>query len=116
GSSTLRPKPPYRVSPLDLHVLGTPPAFVLSQDQTLHPRYHNPLAPSGARRIATSTESLNGPSKPLAAPHPAQSLAPGGTQGTTRTHHSRTRCLVVKDQPSGFPSRIRRSRKRHFSS
>ncbi len=22
--------------PLDLHVLGTPPAFVLSQDQTLH--------------------------------------------------------------------------------
>ena len=25
-------------SPLDLHVLGTPPAFVLSQDQTLHKR------------------------------------------------------------------------------
>ena len=24
--------------PLDLHVLGTPPAFVLSQDQTLHIR------------------------------------------------------------------------------
>ena len=24
--------------PLDLHVLGTPPAFVLSQDQTLHNR------------------------------------------------------------------------------
>ena len=24
-----------RMSPLDLHVLGTPPAFVLSQDQTL---------------------------------------------------------------------------------
>jgi hypothetical protein len=23
------------LSPLDLHVLGTPPAFVLSQDQTL---------------------------------------------------------------------------------
>ena len=23
------------MSPLDLHVLGTPPAFVLSQDQTL---------------------------------------------------------------------------------
>ncbi len=23
-------------TPLDLHVLGTPPAFVLSQDQTLH--------------------------------------------------------------------------------
>ena len=28
----------YRRAPLDLHVLGTPPAFVLSQDQTLHDR------------------------------------------------------------------------------
>ena len=27
-----------RKFPLDLHVLGTPPAFVLSQDQTLHYR------------------------------------------------------------------------------
>ena len=26
-------------SPFDLHVLGTPPAFVLSQDQTLHKIY-----------------------------------------------------------------------------
>ena len=26
---------PERPTPLDLHVLGTPPAFVLSQDQTL---------------------------------------------------------------------------------
>ena len=25
----------YFIPPLDLHVLGTPPAFVLSQDQTL---------------------------------------------------------------------------------
>ncbi|WP_035249076.1 hypothetical protein, partial [Desulfitobacterium hafniense] len=25
--------------PFDLHVLGTPPAFVLSQDQTLHKIY-----------------------------------------------------------------------------
>ena len=29
------------MSPLDLHVLGTPPAFVLSQDQTL---MFNPLS------------------------------------------------------------------------
>ena len=27
---------PKGVSPHDLHVLGTPPAFTLSQDQTLH--------------------------------------------------------------------------------
>ena len=29
------PKASFQCSPLDLHVLGTPPAFVLSQDQTL---------------------------------------------------------------------------------
>ena len=35
------------MSPLDLHVLSTPPAFVLSQDQTLmfnpHPQLRRPL-------------------------------------------------------------------------
>ena len=30
-----QPVASYQPSPLDLHVLGTPPAFVLSQDQTL---------------------------------------------------------------------------------
>ena len=29
------PKTSARITPLDLHVLGTPPAFILSQDQTL---------------------------------------------------------------------------------
>jgi hypothetical protein len=28
--------PLARVRPFDLHALGTPPAFILSQDQTLH--------------------------------------------------------------------------------
>jgi hypothetical protein len=28
--------------PFDLHVLGTPPAFVLSQDQTLHEKPFGP--------------------------------------------------------------------------
>ena len=35
---------PKQLSPLDLHVLGTPPAFVLSQDQTLA---FNPLSLTG---------------------------------------------------------------------
>ncbi len=30
----------YSIPPLDLHVLGTPPAFVLSQDQTLKLIYY----------------------------------------------------------------------------
>ena len=41
-----QPKPSVPLSPLDLHVLGTPPAFVLSQDQTLlfNPVYSPELA------------------------------------------------------------------------
>ena len=31
------------LNPLDLHVLGTPPAFILSQDQTLQITYSQPL-------------------------------------------------------------------------
>ena len=44
-SATRSPKPPF-----DLHVLGTPPAFVLSQDQTLHqmlPAFPRKLSPLG---------------------------------------------------------------------
>ena len=33
--------PPKEMTPFDLHVLGTPPAFVLSQDQTLYEWYLN---------------------------------------------------------------------------
>ncbi len=32
--------------PFDLHVLGTPPAFILSQDQTLNKLYLNRLSPA----------------------------------------------------------------------
>ena len=31
-------KASFKIIPFDLHVLSTPPAFVLSQDQTLHKR------------------------------------------------------------------------------
>ena len=34
----------YSPLPLDLHVLGLPPAFTLSQDQTLHLKLHGPKA------------------------------------------------------------------------
>ena len=46
------------MSPLDLHVLGTPPAFVLSQDQTL---VFNPSVPPLFLRFAPS-RSLRFPS------------------------------------------------------
>ena len=35
-SAVRRSSTPEGAFPLDLHVLGTPPAFILSQDQTLH--------------------------------------------------------------------------------
>jgi hypothetical protein len=40
---------PLRAFSLDLHVLGTPPAFVLSQDQTLQLRDFDPC-PFSTRR------------------------------------------------------------------
>jgi hypothetical protein len=42
GTHVLLTRPPLtRIAPcaFDLHVLGTPPAFILSQDQTRHPIY-----------------------------------------------------------------------------
>ena len=33
------PPPQWQAFPFDLHVLSTPPAFVLSQDQTLQPQH-----------------------------------------------------------------------------
>jgi hypothetical protein len=36
--------PKVPLTPFDLHVLRTPPAFVLSQDQTRHPNISSPFA------------------------------------------------------------------------
>ena len=44
---TRPPLPPPKKEPSDLHVLGAPPAFVLSQDQTLHDS--PPVAPRSQR-------------------------------------------------------------------
>ena len=46
--------------PFDLHVLGTPPAFILSQDQTLHRncRSHSPLTGQMASTISQQIVTL----------------------------------------------------------
>ena len=53
-SPVRRSSTPERAFPLDLHVLSTPPAFVLSQDQTLHrnlqPHTTNPHPKAQARQ------------------------------------------------------------------
>ena len=69
------------MSPLDLHVLGTPPAFVLSQDQTL---VFNPLCQA------------------LLRPPGLSSLRPLRTQHETLWN---LRCLLRVPVPSRFPSR-----------
>ena len=48
---TREPKPPFSC---DLHVLGTPPAFILSQDQTLQfiPVAHHTHCSGAVRKLA----------------------------------------------------------------
>src|SRR3954471_12691004 len=46
-------------SPFDLHVLSTPPAFVLSQNQTLRKCLHGTPPPKGSE----ATDTRNGPDK-----------------------------------------------------
>ena len=43
GITNVHPKTSVGNTPFDLHVLGAPPAFVLSQDQTLCKWYHKAL-------------------------------------------------------------------------
>ena len=52
--------PPKEAFPLDLHVLSTPPAFVLSQDQTLHRKPKTfPTKRTRLQTRSTSKQSQN---------------------------------------------------------
>ena len=68
------------MSPLDLHVLGTPPAFVLSQDQTLvfNPSA-DPGAPAGLRRTLWNLRCLPLPFSPSGSFRPLRSLPVRGS-------------------------------------
>ena len=57
-SPVRRSSTPERAFPLDLHVLSTPPAFVLSQDQTLHrkPNPHTHQKAGTRKKRATSPD------------------------------------------------------------
>ena len=46
------------VTPFDLHVLGAPPAFVLSQDQTLHRCIKSPKASNQMKFVQADSEHL----------------------------------------------------------
>ena len=47
---------PKDITPFDLHVLGTPPAFVLSQDQTLKKCYLNSFRCSNLFQVICSSK------------------------------------------------------------
>src|SRR5207248_3163286 len=53
-----------KAAPSDLHVLGTPPAFILSQDQTLH---HEARA-RGEPRALLSSSRTSPPTEPTVRP------------------------------------------------
>ena len=53
------PSVAFKIRPFDLHALTTPPAFVLSQDQTLHLKFASktPDAASGTERLDSTKGS-----------------------------------------------------------
>src|SRR4051812_7088333 len=69
-SPVRRSSTPKRAFPLDLHVLSTPPAFVLSQDQTLQQKPVKRKSPSNKQSVAK------------AHPQPHKNKATGTTIGT----------------------------------
>ena len=67
--------PASRAFPFDLHVLSTPPAFVLSQDQTLHKKISEQKSETG--REKPETQQKNKP------PQTTQNAAHAGVQKIT---------------------------------
>src|SRR4051794_25394409 len=57
-SPVRRSSTPERAFPLDLHVLSTPPAFVLSQDQTLQQKPRK-LTPDNKQKVAKGIKRGN---------------------------------------------------------
>ena len=106
--STRLPKEPFA---LDLHVLGTPPAFVLSQDQTLEfdSLLFGFLRRSHARKHGPSSTGFFGRSKEFFRPCPECSQPPCvQSPCTRRTFRPNFRKLLlppslVKDLPLGLP-------------
>jgi hypothetical protein len=83
---------PKRTDPFDLHVLSTPPAFVLSQDQTLHTnqwKADKPPPPQPAHQHtptrthhATHTQHAHG--RHTQQTDTAEAAAPASSQAPTR--------------------------------
>ena len=83
-------------SPFDLHVLSTPPAFVLSQDQTLQtkPTKPGPNQPQTASQNPTSVQQSRKPDQAQPNPHNKEGQAnqnktsPKNHTQQTKAHHA----------------------------
>ena len=90
--------------PFDLHVLSTPPAFVLSQDQTLHvnPYLHEKLVLAQLLLCTSRTISLNGTTRSLLSqpPLPRDDKDPASTTEPSQAPRDAHKlyCSVPKDQ------------------
>ena len=88
---------PQGAGPFDLHVLSTPPAFVLSQDQTLQknqsPRqHHEPKGTHKPPRNQHHPDKQNKPSTPQT--HPQKACPEHTQQKTRQTKHTKTKHTI----------------------
>ena len=79
--------PQKRAGPFDLHVLSTPPAFVLSQDQTLQTKPNNPHTQQNHQTHGSPTTRRNHYSKTVPQREPSPSPTHQNKAGKTKTKH-----------------------------
>lgn len=79
--------------PFDLHVLSTPPAFILSQNRTLHNKHHEDI-----QQMTLTTISKRNQTDPL--------IRKG----------SHTKTSAIHQNPSGLPTRNTRRRTTELAS
>jgi hypothetical protein len=103
---------PERHDPFDLHVLSTPPAFVLSQDQTLQkePETSRFKPPRPRRREPDKNQGTSAKSNTWHHKQKQHTVEFSRNRRTTNTHHTGR-------QPAGYPQfyllNSRRFRLRH---
>jgi hypothetical protein len=99
--------PPKEAFPLDLHVLSTPPAFVLSQDQTLHRKHQQKTIQAKKRQLAIARIIVRQPKKT----QPPQPQRPWQTE-VQHTNQSIDKHTVEFSKIRRAPDRPRKRRSR----
>ena len=100
--------PASRAFPFDLHVLSTPPAFVLSQDQTLQTKtpHHNRQGSQSIRENLTKRHHKNWHHKKQPHPHTGTRKAwPKNNNKNKTTKHTiefSNNTLRPRNKPRGF--------------